>query len=66
MSTNTLEFGVAVGICRNEGVGCEQVYLHLADLGSVSIDTDTARQVAMNLLMTADFLEKRVIIHADE
>lgn len=66
MSTNTLEFGVAVGICRNEGVGCEQVYLHIANMGSVSIDAATARHIAMNLLMTADFLEKRIIIKAED
>ena len=66
MSTNPLKFGVSVGICRNEDVKQELVYLHLANMGSVSIDTATARHIAMNLLMTADFLETRVVIHADE
>ena len=66
MSTNNLEFGISVGISRIEDVQFEQVYLHIANMGSVSIDTNTARHIAMNLLMTADFLEKRVIIKTED
>ena len=61
MSTNSLEFGISVGICRIQDVQHEQVYLHIANMGSVSVDTSTARNIAMQLLMTADFLEKRHI-----
>ena len=66
MSTNNLEFGISVGISRIEDVQFEQVYLHIANMGSVSIDTHTARHIAMNLLMAADFLEKRAIIKAED
>ena len=66
MSTNNLEFGISVGISRIENVQFEQVYLHIANMGSVSIDTKTARHIAMQLLMMSDFLEKRVNVNAAE
>lgn len=66
MSTNNLEFGISVGISRIEDVQFEQVYLHIANMGSVSIDTTTARHIAMQLLMMSDFLEKRVSIKTED